>query len=70
VRYFNSDDRPIMNTLEVTDVPVAALAAQEDILDSAERLAEILKALAPGSMDRDAGTGQSQRAESAARIDR
>jgi len=66
VRYFNSDDRPIMNTLEVTDVPVAALAAQEDIVDSAERLAEILQALAPGSMDRNAGIGQLQREESAA----
>ena len=45
VQYFNSDDRLILNTLEVTDVPAAALAAQEDIDDSAERLAEILEAL-------------------------
>lgn len=69
VRYFNSDDRPIMNTLEVTDVPVAALAAQEDVVDSAERLAEILQALAPGSMDRDGGIGRSSCEESEARID-
>ena len=45
VQYFNSDDRLILNTLELTGVPAAALAAQEDIDDSAERLAEILRAL-------------------------
>ena len=45
VQYFNSDDRLILNTLELFEVPAAALAAQEDIDDSAERLAEILKAL-------------------------
>ncbi|MEA1051565.1 hydrogenase expression/formation protein [Lamprobacter modestohalophilus] len=45
VQYFNSDDRLILNTLELTEVPAAALAAQEDIDDSAERLDEILQAL-------------------------
>jgi hydrogenase-1 operon protein HyaF len=45
VQHYNSDDRLILNTLEVTDVPEAALAAQEDIEDSAERLGEILAAL-------------------------
>ena len=45
VQHFNSDDRLILSTLEVTDVPIAALAAQEDIDDSRERLAEILEAL-------------------------
>ncbi len=45
VQYFNTDDRLILNTLEVTDVPAAALAAQEDIDDSALRLHEILCAL-------------------------
>jgi hydrogenase-1 operon protein HyaF len=45
VQYYNSDDRLILNTLEVTDVPTAALAAQEDIDDSALRLHEILDAL-------------------------
>jgi hydrogenase-1 operon protein HyaF len=45
VQYFNSDDRLILNTLELIEVPAAALAAQEDIDDSAERLAEILRAL-------------------------
>jgi hydrogenase-1 operon protein HyaF len=45
VQHFNSDDRLILSTLEVTDVPIAALAAQEDIDDSRDRLAEILGAL-------------------------
>lgn len=45
VQYFNSEDALILNTLEVTDVPTAALAAVEDIEDSAERLAEILETL-------------------------
>lgn len=45
VRHFNSDDRLILDTLEVVDVPAAALAAQEDIEDSAERLADILAAV-------------------------
>lgn len=45
VQFYNSDDRLILNTLEVTDVPAAALAAQEDIDDSAIRLGEILEAL-------------------------
>ena len=46
VRHYNSDERLILSTLEVTEVPAAALAAQEDIEDSAERLVEILEALA------------------------
>ena len=45
VQFYNSDDKLILNTLEVTDVPTAALAAQEDIDDSAARLREILDAL-------------------------
>ena len=45
VQYFNSEDVLILNTLEVTDVPTAALAAIEDIRDSAERLAEMLETL-------------------------
>lgn len=45
VQFYNSDDKLILNTLEVTDVPAAALAAQEDIDDSAVRLREILNAL-------------------------
>lgn len=43
VQYFNSQDKNILNTLEVTDVPKVACAAQEDIADSAGRLDEILE---------------------------
>lgn len=43
VRYFNSQDRNILNSLEITRVPNVACAAQEDIDDSADRLAEILE---------------------------
>jgi len=46
VQHFSADDKLILNTLEVTDVPVAALAAQEDIDDSRDRLAGILSELA------------------------
>jgi len=42
VQYFNSQDALILNTLEVTPIPIVACAAQEDIDDSAERLREIL----------------------------
>ncbi len=42
VQYFNSQDRNILNTLEITQIPEVACAAPEDIADSAERLAEIL----------------------------
>lgn len=42
VQYFNSQDSLILNTLEVTDVPVVACAAAEDIADSHERLREII----------------------------
>ena len=45
VQHFNSEEKLIVNTLEVVDIPTAALAAQEDIEDSTERLAEILDAL-------------------------
>lgn len=44
VRYFNSMNTLILNTLEVTDVPQVACAAHEDIVDSAYRLADILDA--------------------------
>jgi len=45
VQHFNNDEKLILNTLVVDDVPVEALAAQEDIDDSAVRIAEILEAL-------------------------
>ncbi len=43
VRYYNAQDKNILNSLEVTPVPGVACAAQEDLEDSAERLAEILE---------------------------
>jgi len=42
VKYYNSEDILILNTIEVVDFPGVALAAPEDIVDSAERLKEIL----------------------------
>ncbi len=41
VQYFNSQDAIILNTLEVTSVPIVACASSEDIADSAQRLQEI-----------------------------
>lgn len=43
IKYFNSEDKLILNTIEVCDIPAVAVAAQEDIEDSAERLDEILE---------------------------
>ncbi|MBL8790279.1 MAG: hydrogenase expression/formation protein [Rhizobiales bacterium] len=42
VRYFNSQDTLILNSLEVARIPEVAFAAVEDIHDSAQRLSEIL----------------------------
>ena len=42
VQYFNSQETLILNTIEVSAVPDVACAAQEDVNDSAERLAQIL----------------------------
>jgi len=49
VRYYNSVDTLILNTVEVTHVPAVVCAAAEDIADSAERLAEILDAIGGGA---------------------
>ena len=43
VQYYNSQDTLILNTLEVSDVPIVACASSEDIADSQQRLLEILK---------------------------
>jgi hydrogenase-1 operon protein HyaF len=48
VQYFNSMDQPLLDTLEITDVPEVALAAPEDLADTADRLAEALKWLTDG----------------------
>ena len=45
VRYYNSADTLILDTIEVSQVPEIACAAPEDIADSAARLADILEAL-------------------------
>ena len=42
VQYFNSQDTLILNSIEVSPLPAVAMAAPEDIADSAERLSEIL----------------------------
>jgi hydrogenase-1 operon protein HyaF len=43
IKYYNSEDVLILNTIEVIDFPGVALAAPEDLIDSAERLKEILE---------------------------
>jgi hydrogenase-1 operon protein HyaF len=45
VRYFNSMDTLILDTIEVSAVPEVACAAVEDIADSAIRLREICAVL-------------------------
>jgi hydrogenase-1 operon protein HyaF len=42
VQYFNSMQTLILSTLEVVDVPEVALAAPEDLVDSRERLGELV----------------------------
>ena len=43
VRYFNSRDAIVLNTIEVVGIPNVACAAEEDLRDSAGRLGEILE---------------------------
>jgi hydrogenase-1 operon protein HyaF len=45
VQHFNNDEKLILNTVVVRDVPIEAMAAAEDFADSAERLCGILEAL-------------------------
>jgi hydrogenase-1 operon protein HyaF len=42
VQYFNNMQTLILNTLEIVDVPEVALAADDDLADSRERLSELL----------------------------
>lgn len=44
VRFYNSQDSLILNSIEIADVPEVVCAAPEDIEDSRERLAQILDA--------------------------
>jgi len=46
VQYLNSMDKVILDTLEIGGVPVAALAAREDLAESADRLPEMIQAYA------------------------
>ncbi len=46
VQYFNSMDTLILNAIEVVEMPDAALAADEDFVDSVERLREYLDTMA------------------------
>ncbi|WP_029004867.1 hydrogenase expression/formation protein [Azorhizobium doebereinerae] len=46
VRFYNSTDMLILDTLEITELPEVAKAAPEDISDSAGRLKDVLEALA------------------------
>ena len=43
VRYTNSMGTPILDTLETTDIPAVACAAQEDLDDSRKRFHELLE---------------------------
>ncbi len=43
VVYYNSQDTVILNSVEVTDMPEVACAAPEDLLDSVDRLHEVLQ---------------------------
>lgn len=43
VQYFNSQDKNILNTLEIGGVPEVAAAALEDLQDSAERLGQMME---------------------------
>lgn len=45
VQYFNSMDALILDTFEITAMPEVALAAPEDLTDSAARLREVLEAM-------------------------
>ena len=45
VQFFNSMDTLILDTFEVTDMPSVALAAPEDLADSAGRIVEVLEAI-------------------------
>ena len=42
VTYFNSQDKVILDSIEISRVPDVACAAAEDLRDSAERLGEVL----------------------------
>lgn len=45
VQFYNSMDTLILDTFEVTSMPEVAIAAPEDLTDSAERIREVLEAI-------------------------
>ncbi len=45
VQFFNSMDTLILDTFEVTGVPEVVVAAAEDLIDSADRIVEVLEAI-------------------------
>jgi len=45
VQYFNSEDKLILNTLEVVDVPVVTQASIEDIRESSGRITEMVESV-------------------------
>ncbi|MQQ07266.1 hydrogenase expression/formation protein [Epibacterium sp. SM1979] len=45
VRFYNSMDVLILDTYEVTAMPEVAIAAPEDLIDSGERIVEVLEAI-------------------------
>ena len=45
VQFFNSMDTLILDTFEVTTVPEVALAAKEDLIDSAARILSVMEAI-------------------------
>jgi hydrogenase-1 operon protein HyaF len=52
VVYYNHNDTVILDTVEIVDIPLAAVAAREDLVDALERLDETLEWLAgrPGAV--------------------
>ncbi|BBN59204.1 hydrogenase expression/formation protein [Hydrogenovibrio marinus] len=45
VQYFNSEDKLILNTLEVIDVPIVTQASLDDIEDGYDRIVEMLESV-------------------------
>lgn len=45
VQFFNAIDTLILDTYEVSDIPEVALAAPEDLIDSANRIREVIEAI-------------------------
>jgi hydrogenase-1 operon protein HyaF len=45
VQFFNSSDTLILDTWEVTDMPEVAMAAPEDLSDSADRIRDVIEAI-------------------------